>query len=209
MPSLPPASAALRAMGRSPSKLPCFTSWCLGEQGQHQRALDLLERAALLAEDPWLVAGLGLRVAEQILWAFEGRGAVVLATEAAALAAGGHRRVGRGRAAVVAAARARVLAGRCQGLDTPATRDPGVASPLSSRERQVAELAAAGRTNRQIAHTLVVSERTIENHLYRVFHKLGLSSRDELAGALLPTRSVACGDGAPHRPSPARRAATQ
>jgi DNA-binding NarL/FixJ family response regulator len=117
---------------------------------------------------------------------FEARGALVLAAEAAALAAGAHRRAGRGRQAELAATRSRALAGRCQALDTPALRDPGAASPLSSREREVAELAAAGRTNRQIAQRLVVSERTVENHLYRVFAKLGISSRDDLTSALRP-----------------------
>jgi DNA-binding NarL/FixJ family response regulator len=56
--------------------------------------------------------------------------------------------------------------------------------PLSPRERQVAELAAAGRANKEIAAMLVVSERTVENHLYRAFIKLGIGSRAELADAL-------------------------
>ncbi len=40
---------------------------------------------------------------------------------------------------------------------------------------------AAGLSNRQIADRLVVSVRTVEGHVYRVFAKLGIERRDELA----------------------------
>jgi DNA-binding NarL/FixJ family response regulator len=46
------------------------------------------------------------------------------------------------------------------------------------------ELAADGRTNRQIAATLFLSEKTIESHLSRIFPKLGVRSRVELAGLM-------------------------
>jgi DNA-binding CsgD family transcriptional regulator len=39
-------------------------------------------------------------------------------------------------------------------------------------------------TSREIAETLVVSTRTVENHLQRAYEKLGLSGRSELAAAL-------------------------
>jgi DNA-binding NarL/FixJ family response regulator len=55
---------------------------------------------------------------------------------------------------------------------------------LSARELEVARLAAHGGSNREIADALVLSERTVENHLYRAFTKLGVASRDELATAL-------------------------
>jgi DNA-binding CsgD family transcriptional regulator len=48
----------------------------------------------------------------------------------------------------------------------------------------VARLAATGRSNREIAEELVVSVRTVENHLQRAYDKLGISGRDELAAAL-------------------------
>jgi DNA-binding NarL/FixJ family response regulator len=54
------------------------------------------------------------------------------------------------------------------------------------REREIAELVAAGRTNREVAAQLVLSEKTIESHLRNVFAKLGVSSRVELAGRLAP-----------------------
>jgi DNA-binding NarL/FixJ family response regulator len=48
----------------------------------------------------------------------------------------------------------------------------------------VAELAAAGPTNREIAQALFVTQRTIEVHLTSIYRKLGISSRSQLAAAL-------------------------
>ena len=55
---------------------------------------------------------------------------------------------------------------------------------LTAREREIAGLVAAGRTNREVAAQLVLSERTIEAHLRSVYAKLGVRSRVELARAL-------------------------
>jgi DNA-binding CsgD family transcriptional regulator len=55
---------------------------------------------------------------------------------------------------------------------------------LTASERRVAELAAAGRTNREIAQTLFVTEKTVESHLGHVYRKLDIASRSQLAGAL-------------------------
>ena len=52
---------------------------------------------------------------------------------------------------------------------------------LTQTERQIAELAAAGRSNRDIAAALFVSERTVEANLTRAYRKLGVRSRTELA----------------------------
>jgi DNA-binding CsgD family transcriptional regulator len=56
---------------------------------------------------------------------------------------------------------------------------------LTASERRVAELAAQGLTNREIAQALFVTARTVEGHLTRTFQKLDLRSRDDLAGALM------------------------
>jgi DNA-binding CsgD family transcriptional regulator len=53
-------------------------------------------------------------------------------------------------------------------------------SALSPREREVARLAADGRTAREIAERLFISERTVETHLANVYAKLGLHSKVEL-----------------------------
>ena len=55
---------------------------------------------------------------------------------------------------------------------------------LSPREEQVAALAADGRSNREIATELVVTQKTVEWHLRNAFRKLGLTSRSELLRAL-------------------------
>jgi non-specific serine/threonine protein kinase len=56
-----------------------------------------------------------------------------------------------------------------------------VAHGLSPREREVAVLIARGLTNRQIADTLVIAERTVTNHVEHILNKLGFSSRSQVA----------------------------
>jgi DNA-binding CsgD family transcriptional regulator len=56
--------------------------------------------------------------------------------------------------------------------------------PLSAQELQIAQMAASGLSNREIADRLFLSHRTVGAHLYRVFPKLGIVSRSELARAL-------------------------
>jgi DNA-binding NarL/FixJ family response regulator len=46
---------------------------------------------------------------------------------------------------------------------------------------RVANLVAEGRTNREVAAALVVTERTVETHLSHIYRKLGVRSRTELA----------------------------
>ena len=55
---------------------------------------------------------------------------------------------------------------------------------LSGREREVADLVALGRTNKEIAAELFLSEKTVESHMSRLFGKLGVRSRAEVAEAV-------------------------
>jgi DNA-binding CsgD family transcriptional regulator len=55
---------------------------------------------------------------------------------------------------------------------------------LPPQELQIARLAAGGLTNREIGQQLYLSHRTVRNHLYRIFPKLGITSRAELAAAV-------------------------
>ncbi|MFC0548751.1 AAA family ATPase [Kutzneria chonburiensis] len=67
---------------------------------------------------------------------------------------------------------------------------PGAAALLTPQEREIAELAAGGLTNKQIGERLFLSHRTIGAHLYQIFPKLGITSRAALRDALaeLPAR---------------------
>jgi DNA-binding CsgD family transcriptional regulator len=62
----------------------------------------------------------------------------------------------------------------------------GAADELTASEERVARLAASGLTNKEVAATLIVSQKTVEAHLARVYRKLGIHSRAEL-GARLAT----------------------
>jgi DNA-binding NarL/FixJ family response regulator len=55
---------------------------------------------------------------------------------------------------------------------------------LAPQELEIAELAASGLTNHQIGRRLSLSHRTVATHLYRIFPKLGISSRVQLREAL-------------------------
>ncbi|WP_223166875.1 helix-turn-helix domain-containing protein [Nonomuraea sp. SYSU D8015] len=51
---------------------------------------------------------------------------------------------------------------------------------MTERERQIARLAAGGMTDQQIADELHLTTRTVSNHLYRVYFKLGAKGRHDL-----------------------------
>lgn len=95
------------------------------------------------------------------------------------------REDGRPDEAAMQAVRLRTLvmdAGDELRLLLSATPDP--ASELTAREREVTRLIAEGLSNREVAERLVLSERTVDNHAYRAFRKLGITSRDELSALL-------------------------
>jgi DNA-binding CsgD family transcriptional regulator len=110
--------------------------------------------------------------------------ALVLAAEAAAELADLHRAAGESRQATAAMQRATDIAERAGGLRTPALARGSGVEPLTGREREVALLAAAGRTSREIGEHLTLSTRTVDTHLAHVYRKLGIGGRAELASAL-------------------------
>ncbi|MHB8669152.1 MAG: helix-turn-helix transcriptional regulator [Acidimicrobiales bacterium] len=116
-----------------------------------------------------------------------GMGAELVAAEAAAAAASLHQRAGRrGRAAISAECGA-TWARSCEGAVTPGLArgcEPSLLRSLTDREHEIAGLAAAGLTNRQIASSLVLSTRTVGNHLYRLYAKLGVADRAELTALI-------------------------
>ncbi len=119
--------------------------------------------------------------------AFEELGGWLFAAEAANQASMLYEREGLRRRASAAAQRSSALAERCEGARSPALDTGPQPVALTKREREVATLAARGLTSREIAETIVVSTRTVENHLQRAYEKLGVSGRLALAEALKST----------------------
>ncbi|QWF77866.1 ATP-binding protein [Amycolatopsis sp. CA-230715] len=70
----------------------------------------------------------------------------------------------------------------------PRTRN--AAGPLTPREREVADLVAAGLSNREIAHSLVIAPRTTDTHVQHILTKLDLSNRTQLATWVLRRRTT-------------------
>jgi two-component system, NarL family, nitrate/nitrite response regulator NarL len=67
------------------------------------------------------------------------------------------------------------------GNSTASVQRPADEFELTSREREILEQVAAGRSNKQIAREFWLSEQTIKYHLTNVYRKLGVSSRTEAA----------------------------
>lgn len=107
-----------------------------------------------------------------------------LAAEAFAHSVQAYTASGREREAA-AAARRRDEQMRICGIDRILLVPERRVRPLSVREGEIADLAAAGLSNREISERLVLSIRTVETHLLRVYQKLGIRRRGELAEALV------------------------
>ncbi|MGW5327936.1 LuxR family transcriptional regulator AbsR2 [Streptomyces sp. NPDC004014] len=104
------------------------------------------------------------------------RGFLLFAAETHAQAVPVHRDP---RAARLSRTRALALAHRCQGARTPALAGL-VLGELTARQRQIVALAASGLSNRQIAERLTLSVRTVGNHLYGAYARLGAGDRAAL-----------------------------
>ncbi|MFE5549826.1 LuxR C-terminal-related transcriptional regulator [Streptomyces sp. NPDC056534] len=111
-------------------------------------------------------------------------GADLLAAEAASAAAAGWRRAGDTRRATAADRQAETCVSRCPGTRTPLLTEAESTSELTTREWEVANLAASGVASKDIAANLHLSVRTINNHLQHAYAKLGVTSRRELARTL-------------------------
>ncbi len=113
---------------------------------------------------------------------FQGLGARLYASESAAHASATFATEGRQDSARRAAARSRELQSPGQGAAETQIEGVDVATiQLTPREAQIVSLAARGLSNAQIADQLILSRRTVETHLYRAMHKLGVTDRRELA----------------------------
>jgi len=143
--------------------------------GEYPRTL-LHHAVALAAQD---AAGL-----DDAAKRFEAHGAILVAAEASAQAAMAHTAAGRPRLAGASAAQSVSLRARCEGATSPWLAGVAGAVPLTARERQTAVLATLGHSDAAIAGRLGISHRTVQTHLARVYVKLGITSRGEIADHL-------------------------
>ena len=80
--------------------------------------------------------------------------------------------------------RAAEITATCGGARTPGLSPGTTTWRLTRREQEVAAMAAAGASSREIADRLVLSVRTVDNHLQNIYSKLGVTRRDELVRLL-------------------------
>ncbi|MEV6006982.1 LuxR C-terminal-related transcriptional regulator [Streptomyces sp. NPDC051976] len=132
--------------------------------------------AALAAGDPEALA--------DVSGELEAIGADLLAAEAASATSAAWTRAGHTHRAAAAARRSAACAARCGAVRTPLLAPAPTAAALTAREREIALLAAGGSTSKDIAASLRLSVRTVDNHLQSVYRRLGVSGRRELAWAL-------------------------
>jgi DNA-binding CsgD family transcriptional regulator len=115
---------------------------------------------------------------------FAAAGLMLCAAEAAAQAELLARRRLDPVATARASARTAELLASCDGAWTPALAAAALPPGISERQHEIAELVAAGLSNREVADRLHLSIRTVEGHIYQACVKLGVSNRAELAALL-------------------------
>jgi DNA-binding NarL/FixJ family response regulator len=133
---------------------------------------------ALVAADPQSLVDTSERLAAATAWR--------MAADAATTAARHFERRHESRAAQAAVRAAARFEAHCEGIPPPVAVGPAWTGELTRREREIANLAAAGRTSKEIAERMYLSRRTVENHLYRIYIKLGVTDRTALAQVLAP-----------------------
>lgn len=172
-------------------------AWHLAARlGAPERVVARLEGVA--ADRPGTVASLYHRHAaalhtgdpvalEAVVRDFDGSGLRLFAAEAACQVSSLRRRMQEKTLARRAAMLARELLPEGSGARTSPLAELADLVPLTKREREVALLAARGMTSREIAERLFISVRSVDNHLSRVYPKLGVAGRSDLAAVLDPT----------------------
>jgi DNA-binding CsgD family transcriptional regulator len=162
--------------------------------GRAAEAVELLDRLAGVVDGPLapIVARHARAVAAgdtdalaAVAAEFEDLGADLMAAEAFRGASNAYSRAGRGVLASSTARRCDELLAACGHPSSPALDAvAAVGEELTERERQVALLAARGRTSPEIAEELYLSVRTVDTHLSRVYRKLMVEGRHQLAEAM-------------------------
>jgi DNA-binding CsgD family transcriptional regulator len=177
-------------------QLPAEEAACLHDSVRLGEAQEVVDRLVELAEScdgeliPAMAAhAMGLAkgdvdMLDEVATRFADMGFLLKAAEAAMGAAEAAARAGDQQRATRLSNRATEMAARCETPATPMLTSPQMPVPLTNREREIAILAASGLTSRLISERLFLSTRTVDNHLARIYTKLGISGRQELADAL-------------------------
>ena len=121
---------------------------------------------------------------ESVSEAFSAIGCDLFAAEASGAAGVAWRTAGSSRQAAHAERRADQLARKLHGLSPPTLVTVDTVVPLTARELELALLVSQGLASKDIAQQLVLSARTVSNHLQNAYAKLGVSRRSELVEAL-------------------------
>ncbi|MGQ4386120.1 helix-turn-helix transcriptional regulator [Streptomyces sp. SAS_270] len=135
-------------------------------------------------ERPYDLARVRYRLAEALLAADAGDEERARATELLRLSLAVAEHLGArplAEAVALLARRARLTLDHAPGEPAPAVADPARALGLTTRERDVLRLVAAGRSNRGIAEELFISPKTASVHVSNILAKLGVSGRGEAA----------------------------
>ncbi len=111
-------------------------------------------------------------------------GSVIVAAEAAMQASSSFQRSGDVRHANASALRSAAMVTGTDIAPLANASSTSTLTPLTAREREIAYLASQGSSNKEISDVLFLSTRTVENHLSKVFVKLGVTSRQGLQTAL-------------------------
>jgi len=115
-------------------------------------------------------------------------GATLNAAESFGQAALAFRGSGNSRSATAAERRAADLLCDCEGAKSSVLSRLQSPLPLSPRELEIIHLVRQGMSNRDIASRLVLSLRTVQNHVHRILQKTGAPDREALAGQTAPER---------------------
>lgn len=175
------------------SELPALEALVLHDAARHGAAARVRQRleelasivdgalvAAYAASAAALAAGDGSALA-RVAATFARLDAPLLAVEAMVAASRAYRDAGQTRQANAVTEQAGEYAARCPSARTPGLLMNTATAALTPREREIALLAARSISSPEIAARLGVSVRTVNNHLARVYDKLGTPGRAELA----------------------------
>jgi predicted ATPase/DNA-binding CsgD family transcriptional regulator len=157
-------------------------AWGVGALGQHKRAAQLLGTAEVL----WDSIGSSLAT---VLPNLAGEHDKAVAAARAALGDQGYEAAFR-RGKQMPLAQVLDDAEHTRSSTRSAQPDAGGAGSLTSREKEVAGLLAQGLSNKAIAQSLVIAQRTAEGHVANILVKLGLTSRSQVAAWVAEQRGT-------------------